>query len=73
MPAQDHKSSLPPHLCAFRPCSDQAEENLEIFFSHLYNKAEVRIAAYDQEAFDELRGLDGKDEMTVYLAAVGSL
>ena len=31
------------------------------------------VAAYDQLAFDRLLGLDGQDEMTVYLAAVGRL
>ena len=31
------------------------------------------IAAYDQQAFDELLGLDGEDEYTVYLAPVGRL
>jgi hypothetical protein len=29
------------------------------------------IAAYDQEACDQLLGVDGEDEFTVYLAAVG--
>lgn len=29
------------------------------------------IAAYDQEAMDELLGVDGNDELTVYLAPVG--
>ena len=29
------------------------------------------IAAYDQEACDRLLGVDGEDEFTVYLAAVG--
>ena len=31
------------------------------------------VAAYDQLAFDQLLGLDGRDEMTVYLAAVGNI
>ena len=31
------------------------------------------IAAYDQKAFDILLGLDGQDEMVVYLAPVGKL
>ena len=31
------------------------------------------VAAYDQQAFDQLLGLDGHDEMTVYLAAVGNI
>jgi SagB-type dehydrogenase family enzyme len=31
------------------------------------------IAAYDQDAFDTLIGLDGQDEMVVYLAPVGVL
>lgn len=29
------------------------------------------IAAYDQDAMDELLGVDGRDEFTVYLAPVG--
>lgn len=29
------------------------------------------VAAYDQEAFDQLLQLDGQDEFTVYLASVG--
>ena len=29
------------------------------------------IAAYDQEAMDDLLGVDGEDEFTVYLAPVG--
>lgn len=31
------------------------------------------IAAYDQEAMDDLVGLDGKDEFTIYLAPVGKV
>ncbi len=31
------------------------------------------IAAYDQEKMDELLGLDGKDEFTIYLAPVGKV
>lgn len=33
--------------------------------------ATCAIAAYDQEAMDELLGIDGNDELTVYLAPVG--
>lgn len=31
------------------------------------------VAAYDQEAMDDLVGLDGKDEFTIYLAPVGKV
>jgi SagB-type dehydrogenase family enzyme len=31
------------------------------------------VAAYDQEAMDEVLGLDGEDEFTVYLAPVGKV
>jgi nitroreductase len=31
------------------------------------------IGAYVQEAFDELLGIDGKNEYVVYLAAVGKV
>ncbi len=31
------------------------------------------VAAYDQLAFDRLLGLDGQDEMTVYLATIGNI
>ncbi|HNX48722.1 MAG TPA: SagB/ThcOx family dehydrogenase [Thermoanaerobaculaceae bacterium] len=33
--------------------------------------ATCAVAAYDQEAMDELLGVDGEDELTVYLAPVG--
>jgi hypothetical protein len=29
------------------------------------------VAAYNQEACDELLGVDGNEEFTIYLAAVG--
>jgi len=31
------------------------------------------VAAYDQEAMDDLMGLDGKDEFAIYLAPVGKV
>lgn len=31
------------------------------------------IAAYDQKAIDTLIGVDGEDEFTIYLAAVGKV